>query len=250
VSANTISGSAAAEACSVVVQPPRLEASVASELNALWRSIFERVRAAERQHDDGSGPSRSGVAARGLRDAQAFARDLEAQRDSADLPVEAHPAASGAADAIVMAPAVRDDTVTVPEPSARSAALSDANPRASSAASPIVSVAIVYAPSSDAEAVPPSVERARATDAAHRPLAPSVDADEAVNVFVRPRAVAIAVRNATLTDDEALRCAFETASALAGERAALRELTLNGRTVYRQSSLPDSAASPTLVFAC
>lgn len=57
-------------------------------------------------------------------------------------------------------------------------------------------------------------------------------AAESVNVFVSGAAVAVVVRNASLSDEGALRCAFETARELTGESAALEQLTLNGRTVY------------------
>ncbi len=57
---------------------------------------------------------------------------------------------------------------------------------------------------------------------------------ESVNVFVSGTVVAVVVRNANLSDEGALQCAFETARELTGESAALEQLTLNGRTVYHR----------------
>jgi hypothetical protein len=245
VNASTVTASATPEAFAAAVKAPRLEASVASELNVLWRSVFERVHAAERQHDQGSEPPRSGVAARSARNAQAFALDAETNSNAgADGLERWHPAAS------------RPHSNLPPlcgggqGGGAAASVASNAQPLASTPESPIVSVTLVHPLARDAQVGPPPAERARPADVAPRARAPSADTGEAVNVFVQQGVVAIAVRNARLTDDEALRCAFETACTLAGERAALQELTLNGRTVYRQSPPPDSAASPTLAFAC
>lgn len=74
---------------------------------------------------------------------------------------------------------------------------------------------------------------------------------ESVRVFVRVNAVAVVVRNSELPDEDALQCAFEAARELTGERAALRVLTLNGRTLYRHSELTTGGKpSSVLVFAC
>jgi hypothetical protein len=79
------------------------------------------------------------------------------------------------------------------------------------------------------------------------PRAPIADpAPESVSVFVDGVAVGIVVRNMVLPEEHALRCAFETAQRLTGERAALQVLTLNGRTVYRRAA---SRVSPPDAFA-
>jgi len=75
---------------------------------------------------------------------------------------------------------------------------------------------------------------------------------ESVRVFLDGATVSIVVRNATLSPQAALRDAFETARELAGERAALQELTLNGRTLYRQDAT-DAACAPSatvVTFVC
>jgi hypothetical protein len=76
---------------------------------------------------------------------------------------------------------------------------------------------------------------------------------ESVSVFVRGDAVSVVVRDASLCEDEAMRCAFQVAAELHGRRAALAAVTLNGRTVYRQSSPARQgieSSSSTLMFAC
>lgn len=59
-------------------------------------------------------------------------------------------------------------------------------------------------------------------------------ARESVNVFFRGTAVAIVVRDGTISQHQALCCAFQTARELTGEGAALEQLILNGRVLYRQ----------------
>jgi hypothetical protein len=57
---------------------------------------------------------------------------------------------------------------------------------------------------------------------------------ESVRVFVQGPAVAIVVRDATISDQDAVSCAFETARELTGLRSSLQQLTLNGRTLYQR----------------
>ena len=59
-------------------------------------------------------------------------------------------------------------------------------------------------------------------------------AAESSHVFVNGASVEIAVRNPTLSDQDAILSAFETARELTGQRSALLHLTLNGRTIYQQ----------------
>jgi hypothetical protein len=73
-----------------------------------------------------------------------------------------------------------------------------------------------------------------------------------VDVFVRNAAVSIVVRDPSLSEQEALRCAFETTQRLTGQRSTLRQLMLNGRTLYQRddASTSQSASASTLAFAC
>jgi hypothetical protein len=76
---------------------------------------------------------------------------------------------------------------------------------------------------------------------------------DSVNVFVRGSTVAIVVRDAGIEDAEALDCAFETAQKLTGQRAALQQLTLNGRVLYQQTGVAtavDRSRESSLVFTC
>lgn len=74
---------------------------------------------------------------------------------------------------------------------------------------------------------------------------------ESVSVFVHGDSrVTVVVRDAELSDLQAVRSAFETARQLTGQGNALRQLTLNGRAVYRQDDDVVPAAGPTMTFAC
>lgn len=82
---------------------------------------------------------------------------------------------------------------------------------------------------------------------------PASGAREFVHVRCRDGAVFVIVRDAGLSPAAAIRCSLETAYALRGERAALRRVSLNGRTVFeRPEAAPSTAAGPPgrLCFAC
>ncbi len=72
---------------------------------------------------------------------------------------------------------------------------------------------------------------------------------DTVSVFVQGTAVAIVVRDAGMSQPDALRCGFETARWLTGRGAALQQLTLNGRVLYQQQARSEPATRA-LVFAC
>ena len=75
---------------------------------------------------------------------------------------------------------------------------------------------------------------------------------ESVTVTVKGAEVAIVVRAEELAEQEVVRCAFETARQLTGQSSTLRQLVLNGRTLYQQrngSNMQDRRTS-TLAFAC
>jgi hypothetical protein len=78
--------------------------------------------------------------------------------------------------------------------------------------------------------------------------APQSVASEWINVFVHGAAVAVVVRNTSLSAKDALNCAFETARELTGQRGALQELTLNGKTIYRQPA--NAGRERAALFAC
>lgn len=76
---------------------------------------------------------------------------------------------------------------------------------------------------------------------------------ESVQVHCSDGAVFVTVRDAGLAPADAIRCSLETAYALRGERAALRRVSLNGRTVYqRPGAVPGGGGGPPerLCFAC
>lgn len=76
---------------------------------------------------------------------------------------------------------------------------------------------------------------------------------ESARVFVHGAVVTVVVRNSTLSDQDAINIAFETARELTGQRSALVHLTLNGRTLYQQAEAADTrgaTSGPNFVFAC
>jgi len=77
-------------------------------------------------------------------------------------------------------------------------------------------------------------------------------APESVRVFQRGDSVAVIVRDATLSEADALRSAFEVARELTGKSSALNELIFNGHTLYRQQRFhPDqSDAADAVTFTC
>src|SRR5207245_9740078 len=88
------------------------------------------------------------------------------------------------------------------------------------------------------------------TLAAHEPQPP---ADELVQVFHNDGVVAIVIRDLALGDDVALRCALETARQLAGDPRALRQVTLNGRSIFRSADRTGATPAhrqPLVSFTC
>jgi hypothetical protein len=75
-------------------------------------------------------------------------------------------------------------------------------------------------------------------------------ARDVVSVVIDGRAVAITVRDDAVSDHEALHAAFEAARIVMGEGRALRELTLNGRLLYRRAGGEEGPAPPPGSFAC
>lgn len=223
--------------------PAPLDADRAKDLYAIWKSVFERSRpvAASRdaRHLPGSDTRRLQWEFSASRDARASSM----QGDDAAESARAAAAASG---------------IGSTEPAAVSAARSRSteHQRARN-----LDAAAQLAPSttnldgmdgrmrSDAARTRSGAATAPQTIATQMPSV----ATESLNVFVQGATVAIVVRDAQLSDEGALQCAFETARALTGQRAGLRQLTLNGRTVYQQQPealTPSALRVCELVFAC
>jgi hypothetical protein len=80
-----------------------------------------------------------------------------------------------------------------------------------------------------------------------------VPASDSINVFVHGEAVSIVVRDPALSQQQAIETAFAAARDLTGRADTLRLLTLNGRTLYRQSSVAGMqrpSCPATLAFTC
>lgn len=120
-----------------------------------------------------------------------------------------------------------------------------------------------------ASAMPvPTLPLTRATLAALRQAAPSPRAaphspaqaaftapldDEVVQVFHRDGVVEITIRDLALVPASALRCAIEAARQLAGDARALKQVTLNGKSIYDSrdgARAADTAAHPRVSFTC
>ncbi|HEY5760117.1 MAG TPA: hypothetical protein VIU34_30050 [Steroidobacter sp.] len=80
--------------------------------------------------------------------------------------------------------------------------------------------------------------------------APCPPAADSISVLLRDGSVQIVVRDAGIRDDQALHAAFVTARELTGRRDSLKELTVNGRAVYRQHQPNTQQQPPSLAFAC
>lgn len=84
--------------------------------------------------------------------------------------------------------------------------------------------------------------------------APAPLADEAVQIYHRDGVVAITIRDLALQPANALRCAFEAARQLFGDTRALKQVTLNGKSIYevRAAANPadDASPHPRVSFTC
>ena len=218
-----------------------IDAVQAEDLYRAWKSVFERAQAV---HPADAGKTSSA-----------------AGRVQAELTQGVH-------GSVVHPPASRMDSAPIQEPVSASStsiallksragesvtAVTDESPHA---ADPEVSAgAITAAATSKARGIADDVQNSQPV-ARLAPIAsfnsPSFGA-ESVTVAMHGTNVDIVVRDATISEQEAVHCAFETVRRLTGQRAGLHELTLNGRIVYQRRS--DSAervatAQSFLVFAC
>jgi hypothetical protein len=237
----------------VATQVP-LASEGTEDLYAVWKLVFERVRAVEVSRDEAYSRAAD------WQDFQVSDPDghasLDHARDPHDPHNEArppavlgihHPSSGPVGAAPLVANARTGDIANVARDSFASATLPVAALRN------VNGTAAVQAQISESLAAPQSASKAAARIA----VAPAQPASaELVNVFVQGAAVAIVVRDMELSAEEALHCAFATARELIGERAALAQLTLNGRTVY-QRDVGESdpmhrfeQCESLLVFAC
>jgi hypothetical protein len=72
---------------------------------------------------------------------------------------------------------------------------------------------------------------------------------DSVAVFVRGQQVAVVVRDPGITEAVAMQCAFAAARELTGSNSGLRQLTVNGRLLYRQAA-STASSTPASMFSC
>ena len=155
-------------------------------------------------------------------------------------------AAAGGPDAAVA------DVPSPPVGSLRSAAPSDA-PGANPARDPVTAGGEAAPRARTDEPASHGCAAGRSARTLDGGAASKISARESVQVRCHDGAVFVIVRDASLAPAEAIRCSLETAYALRGERAALRRVSLNGRTVFeRPAAAPSAGGGPPdrLCFAC
>jgi hypothetical protein len=83
-------------------------------------------------------------------------------------------------------------------------------------------------------------------------LGPSfqVPEQESINISIKGLEISVTVRDADVTEEIALRSAFEVARHVVGYGGALRQLTLNGRTLYRHAEGTATKTKSAKYFAC
>ncbi len=204
------------------------------ELYALWKNVFDRSHAVQRSAQ----PIRAGTAAE--RDASRLAAAAlpavpgAVASSSAAVEAAPHTQAGGLADAARLAP----QALLVPASSERG------HDAAAATALPTAAVWV------NREVAPESPNERGRVDAVQIAAPPAHDAaGDSVSVHVQGTAVSIVVRDAALSEQEALRLGFETARRLTGQRASLAQLTLNGHVAYQQPGPSDEIGSA-LVFTC
>jgi hypothetical protein len=228
------------------------DAHGSADLYAAWASIFEQMRVVE------GGGDRFGSHS---------ARDDQAWRFERPALVGETAVAVSRANAIVGAARATGER----RASAVTGMFSELrNPCSTAPDSPSAATNVLAAVTGTASAVPQVLskvpaqraESARAASAVHDHAgvndpppgaASSPPAGELITVFRQGAHITIVVRNPTLSDSDALQSAFDTAFHLSGQRTALKQLTLNGRTLYRHlhDSAPRGASSDApLAFAC
>jgi hypothetical protein len=214
----------------------------AQAVGAAWQAVFDRAR------EDARG---AGSRAASPRDARASDAD-SGERDAA---VAARGGAVEVASRAVWQPLgaprasvgiVEGDMAGVDVPPPGSEPLRAATPTTGAMLTPIA-LAVAIPTTSRPVATSPAPIAAPTPDFAPTPTAPP---DDSVHMLVDGHAVAITVRDGTLSDGEALHAAFEAARVVAGEGRALRQLTLNGRVLYQRPEGADDPPPRAGSFAC
>jgi hypothetical protein len=215
-----------------------------AELLSLWKSVFQNSRAVAadtRQyalagHQDQAAQSNSmteeGGEIQGARATQGGGSDgfSHSTQPYAPMEVEAAPAFQPAvAAANLSGPAPAGRGVTEPEETPASRWMSSKTGEVAESAH-LAGADALLGPQDASEALETSSETASSQ------LSPQADSAETVSVFSRGTGIAIVVRDSSLSPEEALRSAFETAQQLTGRRSALGLLTLNGHILYQQAS--------------
>ncbi len=162
--------------------------------------------------------------------------------------------------ALIAQPVVRADAQAAAQPvHARSTASTTPagreNTTTSSARSSVEPTAPALA--GDASATPRAAAhspRAQPAAAARKLQATAPDElppAESVRVFQDAAGLQVVVRHAGMSVESAVWCAMETARQLTGDRRALLQVTLNGRSVYEAAAPAISRrAAGTIVFSC
>lgn len=236
-----------------VMQVP-LGSDQGEDLYALWQAVFETSHPAATAGDEG--PHAQPVDRAPQSDPQASTdtgsehRTLPTQRVGGAADVYEPPASVAAGNARILQSVVPSGVGDM-----RSVAATDVQSSGESASES--SLLMPQAPHVDPPEVEYSIQVERdpkvVQTAQETPYTEPPGVADSVNVFVQGTAVAIVVRDATLSDQDAVTCAFETARQLTGHSEALQSLTLNGRTLYQQKIQADprlASSPPTLLFDC
>jgi hypothetical protein len=254
-------------------QSPAIDPDKAMDLYALWNSVFANSRIDSDRDSDLANPDREPApsADQTLKDEHTHAQPLSLVRESGiggstgllSVPPSAAllPAADvvrASVDALAILSVQGNGPAFAPAYPAQASTPNAATRAEGLLAPPASRVETGLRPAGmpDATQAPAASETASTAEAmpvqeTHSTEPSAGIGADSVNVFVRGSMVAIVVRDAAIGDAEAVNCAFETAQKLTGQRAALRQLTLNGRVLYQQpidatADLPRAS----LVFTC
>jgi hypothetical protein len=244
-----INGAPASSPSSTAASEAAVRPDDSAELLTLWKSVFQNSRAvaADTRQDAPDTHQEQAAASNSMTEEGAERHGVPATLGggSGDFPqsarryssaeVEAAPASrTTVAAAIVSGPASASRTASR-SVSAKSAEVAESAPLAS-----VEDVRVNT--QAAAEEIEPSSE------AASSQPSPQAASAETVSVFSQGTGIAIVVRDRSLSPEEALRSAFETAQQLTGRRSALGLLTLNGQVLYQQASSASQAPSSNPVW--
>jgi hypothetical protein len=204
---------------------PPSPGSAHGELFALWGDIFARGRAVS------AGTGAGADAAAGAEPENGALISTGDGRPDADVPAS-DANRSGVTEGSKRA---RAWTAAFEEPRGSTPSQThgaQTSPLSIETATPLASTVITMGLTTLTDAEPSA---ANATAAASiTPAACDVTRTDSIVIYLNGSTVDIAVRDASLSAEEALRSAFDTAHQLTGRRAALRQLLLNGTTLYLQ----------------